>query len=539
MKRFIALILLVAWSVVQADPPKLILQLVVDQLRGDLLHHYQSRFSSDGFNYLFDHGYHFSNAHHPHANTITCVGHATIATGTYPALHGMIANEWFNPDTEQDTYCVADTASSILPTDHTKKTLSGRSAHNLVASTLSDEIVVSATGKAFALSFKDRGAITLGGHAGKAFWFDRVNGGFITSHYYYAHYPQWVVQWNEQYIPKSEIWVLSQAQDQYLNAQLPRRSHRFPDYGFTFPHPTHEPSNPLYFKYLGMSPEADRLTADFALALIKNEQLGKTEGKTDYLAISFSATDAIGHQFGPNSLEAEDNLIRLDKTLALFLKQLDQQVGLENVLIVLTADHGVANTPAILKEHHLSTPSINLDKLNQFIIDELKQNFQLPESTLKAIELPFIYLDHQQITKQGLTLNKISKYLADRLSAQAGIFKAYPLPLTQGGTDWLSRKVARMNFSGRSGDVYIVVYPFQTLHSEDAKINHGSPWTYDTYVPLVFANPQFKAQTIVRKVSTMDIAATIAAILLITPPSACIGSPLVEVTEKYRKDSPK
>lgn len=542
MKRCISIFLLCYSTLLfaQAKPPKLVVQLVVDQLRGDLIQKYHQQFGKKGFNYLLQHGIDYRNTHHPHANTVTCVGHATIATGSYPALHGIVSNNWYNKQSGKSVYCVEDLKSRILPTIHTRIPLKGRSPRNLMASTLSDELVLSQTGRAFAVSLKDRSAITLAGHAGKAFWFDKNNGGFVSSSHYYSAYPQWVTVWNRAYKAEDKTWSLSKAAATYHYAQAPRFTNRFPDFGEAFPHHLGSPDSANYYKFLSMSPFADELTADFAINLLKQEKLGTENNKTDYLAISFSAVDVIGHQFGPNSLESEDNLLQLDKTLANLLTAIDKAVGLENTLIVLTADHGVSDSPIYLAAYQMKEQkNLKIPVIQALIEKTLQQRFQLPAQTLKAISLPYIYLNQRFINEHQLSITQVSQALAETLRQQRGIFQVYTLPLANTEQDWLSAKVDKMVFPGRSGELYLVPAPYQALgNKHEARVSHGTPWQYDSFVPLVFVNPAFKAQGITRKVYITDIASTLAALLSIKPPSASVGHPLPEVMSAFSDSQP-
>ncbi|RUR12669.1 alkaline phosphatase family protein [Legionella sp. km772] len=514
-----------------SQAPKLVVQIVVDQLRGDLIHQHQTQFGEHGFNYLLSHGLDFHNAHHPHANTTTCAGHATIATGSYPAMHGIVDNDWYDRKTNRLIYCMEDLSALPLTNDSSSKKTQGRSPRNLKASTISDEIILSHKGKAFAVSLKDRSAIALAGHAGKAFWFDKTNGGFTTTTYYYSAYPQWVSNWNNHYKPQNFTWDLSKARESYLNANTPVFPQKIKEFGQSFPHLIANAPSEQYFKFLSKTPKADQLTADFAEQLLVSEKLGKTENQTDYLGISFSAVDAIGHQFGPNSLEAEDNLLMLDKTIAHLLQSIDKQVGLDKVLIVLTADHGVSDSPSYLKEHHIAEiKPLNVGEASQKVISFLNERYQLPKETLMYISPPYVYLNHQIITQHRLNVSSISQSVAELLNHQAGVFKAYPLPLINIERDWLTAKVDRMAYPYRAGDVYLVQPPYQSrgAHNED-RVTHGSPWQYDSYVPLLFVNGKFKAQRIARPVFTTDIAPTLAALLVIKSPSAAVGEPLAEV----------
>ncbi|MGQ3892462.1 alkaline phosphatase family protein [Legionella sp. CNM-4043-24] len=536
MKRIIPLIFLLGSqaSGAQPDAPRLIVQLVVDQLRGDLLHQYQNDFGPNGFNYLLSHGINFQNAHHPHAYTITCVGHTTISTGAYPSLHGIIGNEWFDRDSGEDMYCVGDNKSAILPTARSKKTLEGRSPRNILSSTLSDEVVLSKTGRSFAVSLKDRAAISLAGHAGKAFWFDRENGGFVTSQYYYASYPSWVSDWNAQYKDPVEAWTLSKEPVKYRFADTPVITNDYPDFGKTFPHQTGAPGNSLYYKHLSMTPKTDEFSADFASRLIREEKLGQTAGKTDYLGISFSSVDAIGHQFGPNSLESEENLLRLDKTLASLLSNIDKEVGLENTLIVLTADHGIADSPAYLAQNHMNNVApVDEKALRQLIETRLAERHKLPAKALQAIRLPYLYLDHRVLAEAQVSLQAVSNTLVEMLNQQEGIFRAYPLPISGIEQDWLSAKVDKMAIPNRAGDIYLVQPPYQSAGNDSVRVDHGTPWRYDSFVPLLFVNPAFKPQRVSEPVYTNDIAPTLAAILQIKAPSAAVSRPLPAVMAYY------
>jgi predicted AlkP superfamily pyrophosphatase or phosphodiesterase len=543
MKKIVLFILLsitpiLSFSDSQIIQPKLIVQIVVDQLRGDLIHKHQHQFSHDGFNYLLNHSLDFQNAHHPHANTTTCAGHATIATGSYPAMHGVVDNEWFDRNTRQLMYCMSDAQVKPLPTIHTKSPTEGRSPRNLSASTVSDEIILATKGRAFGVSLKDRSAITLAGHAGKAFWFDRANGGFITTSYYYASYPKWVDTWNKEYHPQPYEWKLSRPKSSYINANAATFHHADEVFGQTFPHHVTNPPSVDYFKSLARTPKADELTADFAIQLLKQEKLGLNPNQTDYLGVSFSATDAIAHQFGPNSLEAEENLIQLDKTLARLISTIDQQVGLKNTLIVLTADHGVSDTPAYLMDHHITEiEPINIESTSTFVKNQLMKQFKLPPEALMSITPPYIYLDHKIIEDHQIKLEAVNQYLANLLSHQPGIFKAFALPLTCVEKDWLSAKVDHMAYPYRAGDVYLVQPPYQSYGEKNPdRVAHGSPWQYDSYVPLIFSNPGFKPQRISRPVTTTDIAPTLSAILMIKPPSAAVGQPLTEVMKSINKE---
>lgn len=515
-----------------AQQPQLIVLIIIDQLRGDQLARYQKHFNDNGFNYLLNHALNYEQAYHPHANTTTCAGHATIATGSYPALHGIVNNEWYDSSNKNMTYCMEDIRASILPNRFTQQNLPGRSPRNLMVSTLSDELILARKGRAFAVSYKDRSAITLAGHAGKAFWFDTTHGGFISSTWYYQQYPRWVEDWNRNYQASDFTWNLLKPPNEYLNFSSPPIMQKDKFFGQGFPHQITHKEGQNYFKALSKTPKADELSADFARQLLVAEQLGKDPAKTDYLAISFSAVDAIGHHFGANSLEAEDNLLTLDKTLTRLLKSIDEYVGLTNTLIVLTADHGVNDPPNYLTQYHFAEPQpLNIEELTQQIHVLLK-NHHLPTEILTTIVPPYIYLDEVLLNSNDISPSRLTANIAAELTKRPEIFQAFPMPVTDSG--WLSAKVKRMYFPNRTGQIYIVQPSNQANGAKNTcRVNHGSPWNYDRYVPLLFVHPHFKKTSLTRKVQTTDIAPTLAVLLNIKIPSGAVGQTLSEVIAEY------
>jgi predicted AlkP superfamily pyrophosphatase or phosphodiesterase len=375
--------------------PRLILQITVDALRGDLLNRYSKVLGEGGFRYLLDEGIYYNNAHYQHANTETIVGHASLATGTVPAAHGMVANVWFDREQDRLVYNIEDENYHLLsadadvdkkieidPTQKAAK-VDGRSPNNIITSTLSDEMAVNFAGrsKIFAVSVKDRGAVSLAGHAGKAFWFSKASGEFVTSNYYYESYPDWVKNWNAQkpaeaYSGKS--WALLEETDNYLFADADDQEYETDIAGFgrTFPHAYGKTGDKYFTTKLTLSPAGDALTLDFAKTLLDKEELGQHD-VPDYLAISFSSTDYVGHVFGASSLESEDNIAQLDRTLANLFAYVDKKVGLKNTLIVLSADHGQPEVPGHLHE-------LGIAKAHYFDVEALDKT-----SAITAIKKQF------------------------------------------------------------------------------------------------------------------------------------------------------
>lgn len=534
--------------------PKLILQITIDQLRADLPRTVFDRLPEGGFKYLYNQGVVFENANHRHANTETVVGHTTLATGADPSVHGMIGNLWYDKELKRTVYNVEDHRYPLIGSDAgvDKSTemdpsqlaagTDGRSPSAIISTTFSDELAMNTNGKAkiFGVSVKDRGAITMAGHAGKAFWFSKAKGQFVTSSYYYDSYPDWVNKWNSKDNYKAYAntsWELTNEISTYkygLEDDMPYETN-LPGYGIVFPHQFGGLDNKYFTTFLTMSPVGDEITLDFAKELIDAEQLG-TDDTTDYLSVSFSSTDYVGHIFGPASLESEDNLIRLDRTLANLISFVDEKVGLENVLIILSADHGAPEVPDRLKKFGIDAGYFDVDSVDTLAISQvIRKKFDIDEKVVSGYFHPYIYLDLDVIEKYNLDANEISRTLASELQKQEGIAFAVPsIDLLEGNladTD-LNKTILRNYNPKRSGDIYIVTEPYWYINDFDGlevASTHGSPWKYDTHVPIIFAGNGLKHQNIFRNVETVDVALTLSNYLKIKVPSGSSGRPLVEV----------
>ncbi|MBW2010823.1 MAG: alkaline phosphatase family protein [Deltaproteobacteria bacterium] len=542
-------------SVIAADsPPKLILQITVDQLRGDLPGRYLNRFKNGGFRYLFKKGTVYTNAHYQHSNLETVVGHATLATGAFPSAHGMVANVWMDRETGNLGYAVEDSGydmvgakggvdkdTEIDPSQAAAKS-EGRSPRAILCSTFSDELNVHTAGRAkiFGVSVKDRAAITLAGHAGKAFWFSKKTGEFVSSTYYYDQYPNWVNKWNanrpaDTYAGKS--WNLLYDPSSYIYKDTDDRPYEtaLPGYGRVFPHPFGKKDSKLFYTLLTLSPVGDDLILDFAKALLINEKLGKDD-ITDYLSVSFSSMDYMGHIFGIASLESEDNILRLDRTLADLFSFVDEHVGLKNTLIVLSADHGAPEAA-----EYMAAQGMDVGRLvpSKFDVDPaiaaLKKQFGIGRELIKMYEHPYIYLDYQLINEKGLDLAEVERAVAEEMMKFDGIALAVSSSDIKNGRlpeAPIIEQIRRNFHPKRSGDIYLVQEPYWFLYSDESIplcTMHGSPWRYDTYVPIIFAGKNIKARHISRLVHPVDIVSTLAACTGAKPPSGAVGCPLVEV----------
>jgi predicted AlkP superfamily pyrophosphatase or phosphodiesterase len=528
---------------------RLVLQITVDGLRGDLLNRYRAGFGKDGFNLLLRQGTVYTHANYQHANTETIVGHATLATGATPAQHGMIGNVWFDQDTKELAYNIEDADAPLLPTreestggeqvDPAQKLArtKGRSPGVLLAPTFGDGLAAYHGGRSriFGVSGKDRSAVAMAGQVGKAFWFSTDNGDFITSRWYYNEYPEWVQQWNDQRKAESYAgleWELSSELSSYLLGEQDDRPYEMDlkGYGRTFPHRFGAAGNKLLYTQLLASPVVDQLLLDFSKALISNERLGQ-DRVPDYLSISFSGVDAVNHFFGPSSLENEEVVRQLDRTLADLIRFIDRTVGLKHTLIVLSADHGMADMPEYMSELGYAAGRLVPEAIVA-TANKVGRRLGIDEA-VRFFYRPYIYLNDEKIVAAKQDPMQVERAIASALTDLDGIELAVPTSdLSAKIGNPLLQQVRYNHHLTRSGDIYVIQEPYWFLFDEGAIPSmHGSPWRYDTHVPVIFSGPGIDAQYIHRPVHPADVAPTIAALLGMSPPAAATGVPLKEVLQ--------
>lgn len=526
---------------------RFVLQITIDGLRADLINRYANGFSKGGFRLLTEKGTYYTNAHYQFANTETIVGHATLATGTFPSQHGMVGNVWFDRDAGELAYNIEDPDHPIIPTRKNeskgaqvdpaqkKSRTQGRSPAVLLAPTIGDGLAAYFGGrsKIFGVSGKDRSAVSMAGHAGKAFWFSTNTGDFVTSTYYYDTYPDWVVKWNdlrqaEGYAGKS--WALLNDPSTYLLADQDDRPYEadLKGYGRVFPHPFGQADDKLLYTRILISPIGDQLTLDFCKSLITHEQLGQDE-IPDYLSISFSGVDAVNHFFGPSSLENEDVVVQLDRTLEDLFSFIDKSIGLMRTLVVFSADHGMADMPEYMTGLGYKAGRLDPDQIVS-TANRVGQKYGIDE-VVRFFYRPYLYLNDEKIAAAKLDRIKVEHAIADALTDFDGIALAVASSrLTVQQSNPLISRVRNNHHVSRSGDIYIIQEPYWFLFDKGpVAAMHGSPWRYDTHVPVVFMGPTIKPNTVYRLVHPVDVAPTIAALLGMTPPGSAQGSLLEEV----------
>ncbi|MEO6903662.1 MAG: alkaline phosphatase PafA [Bacteroidia bacterium] len=535
---FIALLLSIT---VFAQPvitskPKLVVGIVIDQMRYDYIYRYWNKYSNDGFKKLVDEGFFCKNTNYNYVPTYTAPGHAAIYTGATPALNGIIGNNWFDKRTGLYVYCAED--SSVVGVGASGSE-GKRSPKNMLVTTITDELRIASNmkSKVIGIALKDRGAILPTGHtANAAYWYDKNSGNFISSTYYMKELPKWVNDFNQQQLPKkylSQEWNTLLPIDQYIeslpddnNYETILKGEKKP----VFPH-----NLPVLMKtneelgLLPLTPFGNSFTKNFAIQTIKSEGMGKTE-VTDFLAISFSSPDYIGHAYGPNSIEQEDNFIRLDKDIAELLSFIEQQVGKNNALIFLTADHAAPEVPAYLQDLKIPAGYVNTTK----IIDSLKQHLlkMYGDKLVLSFSNQQIFLDHKMIATQKLDLKQVQDEVALFLQNIPEISEAITATTMNNYqfTEGIKSFMQRGFNTKRSGDVLINYLPGYIEHAP-VGTTHGSPYSYDTHVPLIFYGWNIKAGSTAEAVSITDIAPTLSILLNLQFPNACSGKPILGVTK--------
>lgn len=518
-------------------PPKLVVVLVVDGLPNEQVQRYRDQFGQGGFRRLLEQGASFSNAHQAHGVTVTAVGHAAILSGAYAYQHGVIGNNWIDPQTRASVYCTEDAAYSYI--GEQTKPGDGTSPAKLKVDTLGDEMRYASGNRAkvVTVSGKDRGAILLAGKTGTAYMYMERSGNFASSTYYMKSHPEWVQRYQatrpqDRYYGKS--WTPLLADAAYANDASDAFYPAKPGTSNQFPFSYYSESGNLdadYFSRLKTGPFLDELTLDFARAAVEGEGLGKNPaGVPDLLGISLSAHDYVNHAFGPESKMSHDHLQRLDRMLASFFAYLDQRVGMDNVVVILTADHGFPNVPEFSQSQHVDAQRIDGDKLIAALNQHLSAKYAA-DTLVVAASMPNIYLDYTLIDKRGLKRDEVETAAARFLLGQPGIVQAYTRTQFEGGgaadtrTGLLMRRAWNRQLSG---DIMVVTKPYWYFGSGSGT-SHGSPYAYDTNVPLIVMGKRWiKPGYYGQYAEVIDIAPTLAHLLHVRPPAAAEGRVLTE-----------
>ncbi len=522
---------------VEAQGPKLVVGIVVDQMRYDYLTRFWNHYGEGGFKRLVNEGFNCKNHHFNYAPTSTGPGHASVYTGTTPATHGIIGNNWYDKRADEEVYCSSDNSQQSVGTTSDAGKMS---PHRMITTTITDQLRLHTQmrGKTIAIALKDRGAVLPGGHmANAAYWFEGGDtGNWITSSYYMEELPNWVNDFNASGVAKSykKPWDTLKDIGLYVESgpdNVPYESTFEDEVAPIFPHSTPNLLNKNKdFEILKYTPYGNSITLDFALAAIDGESLGKDD-IPDFLTISFSSTDYVGHKFGVNSKEIQDTYLRLDEDIARLLVQLDEKVGVDAYTIFLTADHGAVHVPAFLKDQKIPAGYTNNSTNKERFIQFLKYRFGTTD-LVKNMSNNQVFLDHKVVNNLDMDLVDVQEEIALELLRYGDVDKVFTAHQM-----WKNEYVEGIPYilqngwhQKRSGDVLFVQKPGFAGYGRTGS-THGSPMIYDTHVPLLFfGNGIKKGQTAVRT-EIPDIAPTLAVMLGTAFPNGTTGQPITAVLD--------
>ncbi|MGA2540742.1 MAG: alkaline phosphatase PafA [Verrucomicrobiota bacterium] len=533
----VALVLLLRWSLfaqatkaaAAADPaPQLVVGIVVDQMRYDFIYRFWQRYGDGGFKRLVHQGAFYRNAGYNHVPTFTGPGHAGIFTGANPASHGIVANNWYDRALGKTVYCVEDADCAPVGCDNAKD---GRmSPRKLLVTTITDELKLAGNlrSRVIGVSLKDRAAILPAGHlADGAYWFDDGSGRWISSTYYMTQLPGWVTHFNgsnraEVYL--QQTWTnLADYTEGLPNGNEYEKRLTTNETHLGFPHDLHrlfatEKTN--QYGIIRYTPFGNCLTEEFAEEAVRREQLGQHDA-IDFLTINFASTDYVGHRFGPRSMEVEDTYVRLDQTLERFLHFLDGGIGQTNVLVFLTADHGVADVPAYNQARHLPGDIFHWDRVGANLTNRLQNKYG--HSLILNYINQQIYLDAKSIELQKLDKSRVEEDIRDWLITEEGVADVISSRdlKKEAGSSAIYGDLANGVYPSRSGDLTILLQS-GWMEEEDklTATTHGTPYQYDTHVPILFWGWRIPHLICDEPVTATEITPTLCQLLNIQFPSA-------------------
>jgi len=512
--------------------PKLVVGLVVDQMRWDYLYRYYNRYSNGGFKRLINEGFSVENTFIPYTPTYTACGHTCIYTGSVPAVHGIIGNDWYDPETKKTVYCTEDSAVSTVGS--TPSSEGSMSPKNMLTTTITDELRLATNfkGKVIGISLKDRGSILPAGHAANAaYWYQGSTGNWITSTFYMKEVPTWIADYNKLKLANkfyAKNWETLYPINTYVNSTADEKAYE--GKSSTFPHQLTQNID-KNFDAIRSTPYGNTITLDLAKLAILSEDLGQ-DNITDFLAVSCSSTDYIGHAYGPNSIEAEDTYLRLDKDFEEFFNYLDKKVGKGNYTVFLTADHGAAHVPGFMQENKLPSGVVSdrdiASKLNAYLNDKFKVN----NIVLRSMNNQIIF-DHDKTDKADVSFDVIKSASVEFLKRLDGFQNAVDIAkISQATLQEIQKKMITNGYNARrSGDIYYVLQP-NWFNGSSTGTTHGNWNPYDSHIPLVFMGWGIKPGASNKTHYMTDIAPTLAALLHIQMPNGNVGEPITEITNK-------
>ena len=521
------------------DKPKLVIGIVVEELNYNQLEKFHDKLCENGIKKLINEGTYFKNASYEYLLTQSAPGHATIATGAEPSFHGITSDNWYTPLKNELINCTKDVSVNSVGGSFESGL---HSPVNLLVSTFSDELAIATNKKAkvFGVGLKESSAIFSAGHtANAAYWFDNTTGTWMSSSYYISALPDWVNDFNAMKFSDTYLnstWNLLRPAKDYADC-LPD-SNSF-EIGFNninyFPYDLKKLRSKNTFSsindysLLRETPFGNSLTTNFAIRLIQKERLGK-DNVTDYLSICYSATDYIGHRFGPSSVEMGDAILRLDDDIKNLLTFINDSIGKKNVLIYFTAAHGISEIPAVLEKNRIPSGYFQQNQALQLLRSYLNAIYGEGE-WVKGYSERQIFLNRTLIEDARLSLDDVQKKVARFLVQFTGVEAAYPYSAFE-ANDFGNGNLKRIinNFSPqRSGDVIVILNPGWVEKVNDFVTNYNSPYEYDSHVPLIWYGWTVNRATVTRQVNITDIAATLSTLCKVPYPNACTGEPMFEL----------
>ncbi|MCF2506815.1 alkaline phosphatase family protein [Dyadobacter sp. CY107] len=518
--------------------PKLVVGIVVDQMRYDYLYRYYDKYKEGGLKRLMNEGFNCRNNHYHYALTVTAAGHSAVYTGSLPAINGIVGNDWYDSQAAKTVYCTDD--STVATVGSNNGAVGKMSPRNLLTSTVTDQLRIATNfrSKTIGVAIKDRASILPAGHAANgAYWFDAKTGNFVTSTYYRDDLPDWVTAYNNRKMPSEYSkagWKLLLPAEQYTQStadDVVWEGRISGEPKSIFPHELIGTAGDAY-TVITTSPWGNTMTKDMAIAAIKGENLGKG-ADTDFLAVSFSTPDRIGHAFGPNSVEQEDNYLKLDMEFADLFNFLDTWTGKGNYTVFLTADHGAMDVPGFWKENKLPAGLMSATALTRTVVKALNDAYGEGDY-VAAFENYQLYLNKALLKEKKVSVADAYQVLRTALLPMEGVADVLNLnDIGRAPLNTYQLEMYKNNIHAkRSGDIQVIVQPGWFASSFATGTDHGTPYNYDTHVPfLLYGWGVNKGETL-RRTTIADIAPTISALLHILPPSGNVGNPVEEALKK-------
>lgn len=522
------------------ERPKLVVGIMVDQMRWDYLYRYYERYGDDGFKRLLNEGYSMENAYIDYLPTFTAIGHSSVYTGSVPAIHGISGNNWVVQATGEDMYCTQDDEATAVGSNGKAGKMSPK---NLQVSTITDELKLATNfrSKTIGVALKDRASILPAGSlADAAYWFDGEAGNFITSDFYMEKLPKWAAKFNkdkkvDKYL--SKVWDTKYKKSSYIQSYVDDNPYEGKLPGMdspTLPVDLKKVKKASGYGAISMTTYGNNLTLDFAKAAIEGEKLGENPHNVpDFLAVSFSSPDYVGHRFGVNAIETEDTYLRLDELFAEFFNYLDKEIGKGEYVVFLTADHGAAHNPQLLKDKKMHAGYLSSSIIRKSLKKTIEEKYGNAD-IIRTVTNYQVHLNYDVIDEMNVDIEAVKETIVRELRKMPNVSFAVDQhkALTAAIPSPIRERIVNGYNSKRSGEIqYILDVQFYSARDGSTGTTHGTWGPYDAHIPLIFMGWGVEQGASHRPVNMTDIAPTIAALLKIQEPNGNIGKPILEIVK--------